>query len=103
MDCRRRRDTRPRIGGVALFFFIWQIPHFWLLLLDVSKDYENARLPSITKIFSQEQIKRIVFVWLLSTGVSSLIIPLLGFLSSSFSYLLLVAAGLGSFGMRSFF
>jgi protoheme IX farnesyltransferase len=82
----------PRIGGVALFFFIWQIPHFWLLLLDVSKDYENVRLPSIIKVFSQEQIKRIVFVWLLSTGVSSLILPFFGFLNSSFFYFLLVAA-----------
>jgi protoheme IX farnesyltransferase len=81
----------PRIGGVGLFFFIWQIPHFWLLLLDVSKDYENVRLPSITKIFSQEQIKRIVFVWLVSTGVSSLILPLFGFPNSSFFYYLLVA------------
>jgi protoheme IX farnesyltransferase len=81
----------PCIGGLALFFFIWQIPHFWLLLLDVSKDYENVRLPSVTKIFSQEQIKRIVFVWLLSTGVSSLIIPLFGFLNSSFFYFLFVA------------
>ncbi len=81
----------PRIGGVGLFFFIWQIPHFWLLLLDVSRDYENVRLPSITKIFSQEQIKRIVFVWLLSTGVSSLILPVFGFLNSSFFYYLLVA------------
>jgi protoheme IX farnesyltransferase len=82
----------PRIGGVALFFFIWQIPHFWLLLLDVSKDYENARLPSVAKIFSAEQVKRILFVWLLSTGVSSLIIPLFGFLNSSLFYFLLVAA-----------
>jgi protoheme IX farnesyltransferase len=82
----------PRIWGVALFFFVWQVPHFWLLLLDVSKDYEKVRLPSITKIFSAEQIKRIVFVWLLSTGVSSLLIPLFGFLNSSFFYFLLVAA-----------
>ena len=87
----------PRIGGVGLFFFIWQIPHFWLLLLDVSKDYENVRLPSVTKIFSQEQIKRIVFVWLLSTGVSSLIIPLFGFLNSSFFYYLFVAAAVWLF------
>jgi protoheme IX farnesyltransferase len=82
----------PRIGGLALFFFIWQIPHFWLLLLDFSKDYERAGLPSITRTLSAEQIKRIVFVWLLSAGVSSLIIPLFGFLNSSFFYLLVVAA-----------
>jgi len=82
----------PRIGGVALFFFIWQIPHFWLLLLDASKDYENAGLPSITKIFSTEQIKGIIFIWLLSTGVISLIIPLFGFLNSFIFCILLIAA-----------
>jgi protoheme IX farnesyltransferase len=86
------RILDPRIGGLALFFFIWQIPHFWLLLLDSSKDYENAGLPSITKIFSTEQIKRIIFIWLASTGVSSLIIPLFGFPSSFFFSFLLVAA-----------
>ena len=81
----------PRIGGVALFFFIWQMPHFWLLLLDFSEDYKRAGLPSITKIFSAKQIRRIIFVWLLSTGVSSLIIPLFGLLNSVFFCLLLVA------------
>jgi protoheme IX farnesyltransferase len=86
------RMLDPRIGGVALFFFIWQIPHFWLLLLDASKDYENAGLPSITKIFSTEQIKRIVFVWLLSTAASSLILPLFGLSKLFFTCLLLVAA-----------
>jgi protoheme IX farnesyltransferase len=60
----------PRIWGIGLFLFIWQVPHFWLLLLDSSRDYEKAGLPSITKIFSTAQIKRIIFVWLLSTGVS---------------------------------
>jgi protoheme IX farnesyltransferase len=68
----------PRIGGLALFFFIWQIPHFWLLLLDSSKDYENAGLPSITRFFSTRQIERIVFIWLLSTGASALTFPSLG-------------------------
>jgi protoheme IX farnesyltransferase len=62
----------PRIWGIGLFLFIWQVPHFWLLLLDSSRDYERAGLPSITKIFSTAQIKRIIFIWLLSTGISGL-------------------------------
>ena len=86
------RILDPRIGGVALFFFIWQMPHFWLLLLDSSEDYERAGLPSMTKIFSAKQIRRIIFIWLLSTGVSSLTIPLFGLLNSVFFCLLLVAA-----------
>jgi protoheme IX farnesyltransferase len=69
----------PRIWGIAFFFFIWQVPHFWLLSLEVAKDYESAGLPSITKIFSVSQIKRIVFIWFLSTGASCLLIPLFGF------------------------
>jgi len=81
-----------RIEGVALFFFMWQIPHFWLLLLDASRDYENAGFPSLTRIFSTEQMKGIIFIWLLSTGVSSLIIPLFGFLSSFIFSILLMAA-----------
>jgi protoheme IX farnesyltransferase len=86
------RILDPRIGAIALFFFIWQIPHFWLLLLDSSRDYERTGLPCITKVFSAKQIKRIIFTWLLSTGVSSLIIPLFGLLNSFFSCLLLMAA-----------
>ena len=62
----------PRIWGIVFFFFIWQVPHFWLLLLDFSRDYEKAGLPSITKVFSVGQIKRIIFIWLLSTGISGL-------------------------------
>lgn len=86
------RILDPRIGAIALFFFIWQIPHFWLLLLDSSRDYERTGLPCITKVFSAKQIKRIIFAWLLSTSVSSLIIPLFGLLNSFFSCLLLMAA-----------
>ncbi len=82
----------PGIGGVAVFFFLWQIPHFWLLLLDSWEDYEKARLPSLTRTFSRIQIRRIVFVWLFSAGVSSLVISLLGILNSVMIRLLLVAA-----------
>jgi heme o synthase len=86
------RILDPRIGGVALFFFIWQIPHFWLLLLDTSKDYENAGLPSITRLFSTKQIKRIVFIWLLSTGVSALTFPSFGLIHFRSTYLFLLVA-----------
>lgn len=81
----------PRIWAVALFFFMWQVPHFWLLLLDFSKDYESAGLPAVTKTFSTRQIKRILFVWLLSTGVSSLILSTFGPLYSFFCYPVLMA------------
>jgi protoheme IX farnesyltransferase len=80
----------PRIWAVALFFFIWQVPHFWLLLVDFSRDYESAGLPVITKTFSTRQIKRILFIWLLSTGVSSLVLSTFGYLYSFSWYAVLL-------------
>ena len=35
----------PQILIIATFFFIWQIPHFWLLLLVLDKDYQKAGFP----------------------------------------------------------
>jgi protoheme IX farnesyltransferase len=66
-------DTK--IVVLALFFFIWQIPHFWLILLKFGKEYEKAGLSSVTKIWNQTQLKGITFIWMLSTGVSALLLP----------------------------
>jgi protoheme IX farnesyltransferase len=68
----------PSILAVAFFFFIWQIPHFWLLLLNFGKDYEKAGFPSLTKIFMPVQLRRITFTWVFATAVACLMIPLFG-------------------------
>jgi protoheme IX farnesyltransferase len=80
----------PRMWLIGLFFCIWQIPHFWFHLLDFAKDYETAGLPSMTRVFSAKQLRRILFIWLLSTGVSSLLIPLSGFAASAPARILLL-------------
>lgn len=68
-----------RILAVALFFFMWQVPHFWLFLLSSrGEDYERAGLPSITRTFSSEQISRITFMWIAGAAAASLAIPLFG-------------------------
>ncbi len=54
---------------VAVYFFVWQIPHFWLLMMMRGNEYENAGLASITKVFSTEQFYRITFVWLVATAL----------------------------------
>jgi len=79
---------------ISFFFFIWQIPHFWLLLLVLSKDYEQAGFPTLTKIFSHEQLKRVTFIWILATVVTSLIIPLFGFIKIPTINFLLLDAGI---------
>ncbi len=59
---------------VAAFFFIGQIPHFWLLLLLFGNQYKLAGLPSLTDIFSETQLKRITFAWILTTVASALLV-----------------------------
>jgi heme o synthase len=68
----------PQIIIISFFFFIWQIPHFWLLLLVLNKDYEEAGFPTLTKTFSNHQLGRITFVWISATVVTALLIPLFG-------------------------
>jgi protoheme IX farnesyltransferase len=65
-----------RILVIAFFFFIWQIPHFWLLMLKLDKDYQSANLPTVTKLFSKPQLARITFSWTVATGLSSILIPI---------------------------
>jgi protoheme IX farnesyltransferase len=65
----------PKAMLMAFFFFIWQVPHFWLLMLKYGKEYEKAGFPSITRVYSESQIKNVTFVWVLATAVSALMIP----------------------------
>jgi protoheme IX farnesyltransferase len=68
----------PQILAIAFFFFVWQIPHFWLLLLVMDKDYRKAGFPTLTQIFSRDQLSRITFVWITSTAVTGFMISLFG-------------------------
>jgi protoheme IX farnesyltransferase len=62
----------PAILLVAMFFFLWQIPHFWLLLLMLGDEYREAGLPTVTGRFARPQLQRISFVWVLATAASGL-------------------------------
>ena len=79
---------------LALFFFIWQIPHFWLLLLNFGDDYEKAGYPSLTAILDDLQLGRLTFIWIVATAVSIILMPLFGLGSSSVIFLLLFLASM---------
>ncbi|MFV0379062.1 MAG: protoheme IX farnesyltransferase [Mangrovibacterium sp.] len=66
----------PDIFWVAIFFFIGQIPHFWLLLLMFGKEYSLAGYPSLHELFSENQIKRLSYTWILATIASALVIAI---------------------------
>ncbi|HET6514840.1 MAG TPA: protoheme IX farnesyltransferase [Thermodesulfovibrionales bacterium] len=68
----------PRLLVLCFFFFMWQVPHFWLLILDFGGEYEKAGLPSMTRIFSRPQLTRIIFIWISAAAVSCLFISMPG-------------------------
>jgi heme o synthase len=85
----------PRALMIAFFFFIGQIPHFWLILLKFGKEYEMAGFPSITSIFTPAQIKRLTFVWIVATAVSAMLLTHYKLLQSNWAGWVLIAFSLG--------
>lgn len=82
----------PKALILAFFFFIWQVPHFWLLMLHYGKEYEKAGYPSITRYYNDTQIRYITFLWTFATAVSALMIPMFGLTHSKIITLFLLAA-----------
>ena len=75
-------------GGEALsytavlliaLFVLWQIPHFWLVLLNFKEDYEKSNLPNLLKQFREMTLKRFFVTW-----IGALVLVMLMFLSLPF-------------------
>ena len=79
-----------RIIWVALFFFIGQIPHFWLLLLMFGKEYTLAGYPSLNSVFSDNQIKRLSYTWILATIATAFVVSIKVLQGSTAMFFLLI-------------
>jgi len=64
-----------RISLISFFCILWQIPHFWLLLLKYGSQYNQAGYPTLQNLFSTQKIKNITFVWILSTTITAMFFP----------------------------
>jgi protoheme IX farnesyltransferase len=72
----------PEILLISALLFIWQVPHFILLLLKYGNDYEIAGFASLTTIFTEKGLKQLIFIWILATACAVVIIPVAGVISS---------------------
>lgn len=87
----------PKIIALASFMFIWQIPHFWLLLLMYDKEYREAGFPTLSKIFSFNQITKITFTWISILILSSIVFYSSELLVSNISNFFLIISGVLTF------
>lgn len=84
----------PHILALSAFLFVWQVPHFLLILLRHQRDYERAGLPLITDHFSTRRVRRIVSVWIVLTALAPFLPSLFGIVRSALANSLLFAASL---------
>jgi protoheme IX farnesyltransferase len=60
------------LGG---FMFLWQIPHFWMLLVQKTQEYKTAGLPTLSDRFSLNEIRGFILFSIALMLGSALAIP----------------------------
>ena len=53
------------IIGFSLFMFLWQLPHFWLIIIKYREEYNAAGFATIAKYMNDKQIRNLIFFWVL--------------------------------------
>ena len=53
--------------ALGLYYFIWQVPHYWLLVMLHFGGYKDAGYPTVMRLFGQGSLQRLTFVWLIMT------------------------------------
>jgi len=51
----------------SAFIFLWQLPHFWLILIKYGREYEKAGFASLSSYLTEIQIKYLTFFWVILT------------------------------------
>jgi len=51
-------------GLLVALFVLWQIPHFWLVLLVHKEDYLSSCLPHLLESFEEKTLKRFFGTWI---------------------------------------
>lgn len=89
----------PHALFIALFMFIWQIPHFWLLMIKYGQDYEKAGFPTIARFFNPQQVKGLIFSWVVVSSLFLMLFPLFSFVVSKELTVVLVILNLVFIGV----
>lgn len=77
---------------LSFFFFLWQIAHSLLIIIEYGKEFESAGLPSLLTLFSPRQLSRIASIWIFAVAMACLLLPLFVFPYPSYGWLVLLVA-----------
>ena len=68
--------AHPSILALAFVFFIWQVPHFWLLVGLHAEGYEEAGYPTLVSVFGRPRLSRLTFTWTCGTAAACGLLPM---------------------------
>lgn len=83
-----------KLAIICSFFFIWQLPHFILLMVLYEKEYRKAGFPVITDILSMRVIQKINNIWLTAMVSTCLLIPYINGFGGRFTLLTIFLLGI---------
>jgi len=83
----------PTALALAFVFFIWQVPHFWLLVGLHAEGYAQAGFPTLVALIGRQRLARLTFTWTCGTAAACALLPMFRVLVSRPSELML---GLGT-------
>ena len=84
----------PALIALSFLFFIWQVPHFWLLALLHRAGYEQAGFPTLHRHFTEPQILRLIFTWTCGTAAAAAVLPAFRTTTSVWALVPLAGAGI---------
>ena len=66
----------PKLWILVAVLGVWQLPHFWLVVLASRQDYTESDIPNMLRVLSVRQLNKLVFVWVTAFAVLTLLLPL---------------------------
>jgi protoheme IX farnesyltransferase len=65
-----------RFMYIFILFFVWQVPHFWLLVLINNEDYKQAGFPTLKDKIGQAGLMRTIAIWNIISSANGLAVVL---------------------------
>jgi protoheme IX farnesyltransferase len=72
------------LWSIMAMFGLWQLPHYWLVLLLHQQDYRCSKVPNMLSLFSTSQIRKVMFSWVMVFAIMTLALPLLNAVVTDF-------------------
>lgn len=83
----------PPLLILMAFFFLWQVPHFWILSMIYEDDYRAAGFPVLADRFAPPVLRRLTLLWAAAAAGAIALMPLYGLLRRPGLYAALLGMG----------